>query len=201
MDDSRFNSIVSSFCVLVLLSFKNPLIFQYLTCSYWKILQLNKNCEQTTKLYRQIQVLNVLCNSVTQSCLGVAIFAAISLVGMSLALLIRTGKSNFDQGNIAFLLILAVTAVDCLLLLVALTSGMVKVFAESANLHINVERLYLGNVLLKRDKKWMEKFWNSCDKIKIKFGDNNYLEEVTPLKCLDCSLQFTMQVLLLSGYR
>ncbi len=158
-------------------------------------MQLNRNSERAAKVYRQIQVFNLLCNSVQQNCLGILVLVSIVLVGMSLVLLIKTGKSNLQQGNITFFIPVALVALDCLVILLVLTSGMTQVFVESEKLHIDIKRSHVKPAV---NKRWKRKFWKSCDKIKIKFGDHNFLEKVTPLKCMDCSLQFTVQVLLLS---
>lgn len=79
-----------------------------------------------------------------------------------------------------------------------LLEGMVSMCAYSK---IVLERAkYLTvDFVSRREKLLIKKIWRSCDKIKVKFGDSNFLEELTPLRCLDFSVDMTVQLLLLSS--
>lgn len=60
---------------------------------------------------------------------------------------------------------------------------------------LNTERY---QKLTRRERKWQQRFWNSCRSlVKIKFGINYYMEEHTPLNCLNCSASLAAQLLLL----
>lgn len=49
----------------------------------------------------------------------------------------------------------------------------------------------------KRSVHKLRKFYRSCSYVRVKFGSLNYIERVTPLKCMAISLDLTVNLLLL----
>lgn len=45
----------------------------------------------------------------------------------------------------------------------------------------------------RKNKVLVKNLWRPCDKIKVRFGDNNFLHELTPLRCVDFSFDMTVQ--------
>lgn len=79
-----------------------------------------------------------------------------------------------------------------------LFGGMVSMCAKSKTL-LRQAKGVTGELSSKKEKMLNKKLWRSCDKIKVKFGDNNFLEELTPLRCLNASAEMTVQCMLLSS--
>jgi len=76
---------------------------------------------------------------------------------------------------------------------------MVAVHKTSEKMLVEANRL-VGSLEMSRYMKlWVKRFWRSCDEVKIRFGDNNFLDTLTPLRCMDTSMNLTVQVLLLLG--
>ncbi len=159
----------------------------------WEKLQRTTEFYKSTVIYRELQLLNIFCNIVQQSCLGLGIAAAIFIISASVALLVRI------ENNFLIKLTLGIAAIDSLVCLLLVVSGMTSVHKKSKKILKSVYILQKQRTIMSKSiLMWSRKFWISCDCIKIKFGEMNYLEELTPLKCFDFSLNLTVQILLLS---
>lgn len=90
---------------------------------------------------------------------------------------------------------LIICVADCMILLIGLTSGMVRVYKESGYLQEKIKRVE-ENRRIFCNGKLHRKYWASCQKVKLKLGVSNCLEELTPLKCVDKALQLTVNLLL-----
>lgn len=53
--------------------------------------------------------------------------------------------------------------------------------------------------ILKRENKWWTNFLKSCAPIKVKFGENNFVEPLTPLNSINFSLGLVVQIFLVKG--
>ncbi len=135
----------------------------------------------------------IYCNS----CLLVFIYCEILTVSVLLALLVGFLSGADKDSNIVMMATFMVTVVDAIICILVILGGIVSVYIKSKVTLQATKRLGFG-ISCKRSRNWMRRFFRSCDVIKIKFGDNNFLEELTPFKCLDFSLNLTVQFLLLS---
>lgn len=147
-----------------------------------------------SKLYRELQLLNTFSNCVQQNIIGSLILGAIVATSTGLGLLV---KLNENMANVMVYGAMGMAFVDGITMLMILLGGMVSVCASSKIVLKQAKFLELSMVP-KKNKMWVKRVWRSCDKLKIKFGDNNFLEELTPLRCLDFSVGLTVQLLLLS---
>lgn len=150
---------------------------------------------ETPKLYRELQLLNVYCNSVQQNIIGSLILGAIVATCAGLGLLVKLNEKMDANGMIYVAMIMAFA--DGVTMLMILLGGMVSVCASSKRV-LQEAKGSTKNCVSRKNQLLVKKLWRSCDKIKIKFGDSNFLEELTPLRCLDFSASMTVQLLLLS---
>lgn len=159
-------------------------------------LKSTTNYLQDAQLYRQFQIFNTFGNIIQQYIVLVLLIAATSCMSISLMSLVRLSSNLNDRNNIFVLLVYGISASNGTFAMLVLLGGMVSVYTESNNLFKIVKKLDLscGNRV---DRMWRRRYWKSCTLIKFKFGDSNFIETLTPLRCLDFSLNFTLQLLLL----
>jgi len=146
-------------------------------------------------MYRIIQILALLTNVILNKTLACLVFASIAIASLGLSLLVRL---EWNHGNLTALAMSLIMVVDSLLALLVLLGGMVDVYLESRNafqvlmkkLHCNVPR---------RQRMYLQKFYTSCRPIRINLGSDNFLDALTPLTCLNCAANLTVQILLISS--
>lgn len=124
------------------------------------------------------------------------IMAGIWVHCLSLNVLIRMPGGN----NIFF---------SCLFLFLTLQSAGVISVEVGGWAQVNIQSLYVFQQLKckladramhgERSVHELRKFYKSCSNIKVKFGSLNYIERLTPLKCMAFSLDLTVNLLLLRG--
>lgn len=112
-----------------------------------------------------------------------------------LGLLVKLNEKMDVNAMIYVAMIMAFA--DGVTMLMILLGGMVSVCASSKRV-LQEAKSMKKNCASRKNQLLVKKLWLSCDKIKIKFGDSNFLEELTPLRCLDFSAGMTVQILLLS---
>ncbi len=152
------------------------------------------NISDKCKIYRQLQILNILCNSIQQSCLLTFLCAVTFTMSLSINLVIRFGSANIEDKFI-FVTLFSFVTIDAIGSIIFILGGMVSVFVNSKNCLCCMKGLQL-QCKSKFDRVWMRSFFRSCDTIKLKFGDNNFIEELTPFKTLDFAINLTVQILL-----
>lgn len=150
----------------------------------------------TCMMYRHIQLLTNLCNEVHQKyLLSSMIVTSILILSCSLVPLVQIPISS---DNAPVLCMLLGACLDSLFYELFCLGGMVTVHKKSK---IFIRKLKLEACIVSEsvgNGRWTRKFARSCAPIKIKFGSNNFIEELTPLKCLTCSLRLTVQILLVA---
>lgn len=148
-------------------------------------------------MYRNVQVLSTLWNKVQQNLLGAFIVGATLDVASSLALLSKGVKEkSFNNLTIGALGLTAIEGIAGLLLMLETP---ISINRESKKLLANVKQYQYMKVGIPGMKsKWGKLFWKSCAALRIKFGENNFLEEATSIRCLDWANDLTVQILLLS---
>ncbi len=158
---------------------------------FWQQLKHNGNIYQDALVYRQLQILNTLSNSLQQSVVGLLIFIVTLALSMNLSLLIGLISETEEDTSIIMWALFGAIAVDSAAVLLVLLGGMVAVHKTSRDKLQDAKNLTISS-------RWSNKYWRSCSLLKAKFGDNNFLEKLTPLRCFDMGIQLSVQFLLLS---
>ncbi|CAL8067934.1 unnamed protein product [Orchesella dallaii] len=183
------------------LLFLNFLIYTHgLTDSRFK--ETNSTKVANTLAYRKLQLLTTFSNLILQNSLLSVVLGTMYCVSVSITVLIQlelTSKNLLPIAYFAFL------GWNCILFLTLSVGGpMVTIYLESKQFLLNCKRhcWYLGKKFVTPEqrltKRWLQKFYKSCPPIKFKLGGSNFLEELTSLKCVDCAIQITIQILLLT---
>lgn len=149
---------------------------------------------KTLPVYRHVQLLTNLSNSIQQKGIIPGLLVECTTVsGVILAFLVQTPASS---ENLLVLLTLTLTCVDCVLFILLCLGTLAIVYKES---RVTCEkiRLDLASIVDWNERKWTQKFLKSCSVLKMKLGGSNFVEELTPLNCLDNALQIAVQILLL----
>lgn len=144
-------------------------------------------------MYRHIKLLSTLCNEIQQKMMMIPLLAtAILANAASLATLTHI---QFVSKNWIITCILMTAYVDSTLMVLFTLGGMVTINRRSKAFIETLESYHIRG-LGDTDWKWISTFRRSCQRLKIKFGDNNFIEKLTPLKCLHCAARLTLQILL-----
>lgn len=148
--------------------------------------------------YRQVQLLGCLQNEVQSgSLLTILMVGLIMIVPLNLVVIIC---EPWAPENLGILLLCGYLTFCSIICTIFILGGLAGLWSDS---RVKFERLDRTNVsrhvrLRRKEWKFQQKFWKSCrNLIKVKFGVNNYVEEETPLNCLNCSLSLAVQLLLL----
>lgn len=113
-------------------------------------------------------------------------------LGAALPILVVTPLISINLPILVIAFIIVVTATSSLLFCVG---GFSEVHQESRLSFENISRR-ISKLRIRKERKWAERFVKSCGLIKIKFGGNNFVEELTPLNCLSHATQLAVQILL-----
>jgi len=153
--------------------------------------------EKMTKLYREIQVLGVLNNCILKTSTLVLTLIVIFLVASSITLFVKLDRSLENALALAFFLLVGIQSFIFLLICLG---GMSGPYVESGK----VIETFKREVLCTKTKpgfeyKWLQRFVRSCAPVKVKIGENNFIERETPLKCVDVAFNITLNLLLLSA--
>lgn len=145
-------------------------------------------------VYREIQVIANLCNEIQQKKqLPLVITGAIALLSVSTAFLVQT---TLTRHNILPLLVMLLAIANTVLFLLFCISNLAVVYTESRKAVENL-KLHLAKVAQAKERRWLKRFFKSCGIIKMKFGGNNFVEELTPLNCISHAINLSVQILLL----
>ncbi len=97
--------------------------------------------------------------------------------------------------NFIIIGVIVLEFVDSISFKLFVLGGMMRTYSMSKEVLANLKRLSFES---RRERVWCRKFLKSCDKLKIAFGDCNFLDELTPLRCLDVSVNLSVLILLLT---
>lgn len=143
-------------------------------------------------MYCHIQLLCSLCNEIQQQMMLVPfLFTATLINAFSLATLVHI---HFSQNKIVSCVLMS-AFINMTLVILFVFGGMASVnrkskqFIQSLTSHHNIARNEM-------ERLWTRKFAKACQPMKVKFGTNNFIEALTPLKCLSCAARLTIQILL-----
>ncbi|CAL8068160.1 unnamed protein product [Orchesella dallaii] len=157
--------------------------------------------KSTGNLYREIQILGQLYNQIVDRAFLVVTILLIFCMSVTFTVLIQM---DWTMKNALELAWFSVVGFNCVLyFMVSVGGGMVSVYKQTKRIVDDLKRRRPFSSCFKvtREKqledKWYQKFVRSCLPIRIRLGGSNFLEELTSLRCIDCSIDMTIQLLLL----
>lgn len=83
------------------------------------------------------------------------------------------------------------------MLFLLLCLGTLAIVYKESRITLEKIKDYMAEIDCKQERVLTQKFLRSYVAIKMKFGANNFVEDLTPLNCLSHSLQISVQLLLL----
>lgn len=119
-------------------------------------------------------------------------------IAIPLSWLVNMSTMAEKEANIMMIIAMLIGFCDGVALIIVLTGGMLLVSTKSSQV-FRVEKVSDAQSFMTKENRWVVRFWRSCRIVKIKFGDNNFLESLTPLRCLDFAVGITVQILLFQG--
>ncbi|CAL8146081.1 unnamed protein product [Orchesella dallaii] len=152
-----------------------------------------------TLVYREIQVLSILNNAINQ---GVVLFVttgAIFLLAQSLTAII---KLEWRLENVLVVSLFGMIFMDGVMFLLVCVGGMVAPNVISKQVLEALTRRCaqngIGRLGGRYCYKWLQLYIKSCWTIKVKIGKDNFLEELTPLICVNLAITLAVNMLLLT---
>jgi len=151
------------------------------------------------RLYRQLQILAVLSNSILQT--STLAFTMVALLIMSVSGTVVV-KLDWSIRNAVALSFFARSGMECVnAFLVIFGGGMVPIHLMSREIFVKLRSRFAnrsGFACANRvERKWFELFCQSCPPLRVRIGESNYVEALTPLRCLECGIQLTVHMLLI----
>jgi len=147
-------------------------------------------------IYREIQVLSTLNNCINKTVVLIMTLAGITFSAISLTVLVKLKWTKDNLFTLSYFTLLLCDTVPFLLVCVG---GMVGSYVASKNVIAAFTSRILNqppNITARHCHRWFGRYVKSLLPIKIKIGDNNFLEELTALKCVDVALNLAINVLL-----
>lgn len=154
-------------------------------------------------VFREVQILGNLSNSIQDGIMTTSLLSA-SIIGHALSfcatiLLVKVTFVDHGIQAITSLALFASITVVTVLVIIVTFGGMSKVFQESKIIFWEVKwhkyQLMVDGVP-GRVRSWQFQFFRSWFPVKIRFGANNFVEELTPLNAASYSLGLVVQLLL-----
>lgn len=144
------------------------------------------------KIFRHIQLLISMLNAFQKSSLVLIIVGAPILVWVfALTSLVKSSGTDF-----IYLATLVMLLVDVVLIDLVVLGQMAAVHRKSYELLESIRSTYNLN-LSARERKWEKRFYRSCTPLKIMINSVNFVDDFTPLNCLDMSMNTSASVLML----
>jgi len=147
--------------------------------------------------------MSALNNKLLKDILLVFSVGCIVLISACICVLVKLEYCRTNALAIGFFFVLGQ---ECLLYFTLGMHGcMVPIYVESKKIlgKLKKEKVILNDGLSTRSQhlevKASQKFYESCSPVRIKLGENNFLEEKTPLRCIDFAMGLTINFLLLIG--
>lgn len=145
--------------------------------------------------YRQIQLLAKLNNGIQQKAyMSLIIFSAIVQQSFGVTALL---KLPWSAENIIGLVVACILVVDTTAAMVVLLGGMAAVNTTSDEVANKLQKNL--TTFRGKERRWRNRFYKSCGGIRIYFGTFNFVEQLTPLNCIDFANGLTIQLLLLEA--
>lgn len=143
------------------------------------------------KIFRHIQVLVTLLNKLQKGPAMLVFIAAPTLeCALSLPTVIRA--NNVEYGFQATLLLVAGYSYFSIFIILG---QMAIVYSTSTATLKDIDK---ENITFSfRERKWEKRFYKSCPSLKVVISGRNFVDTFTTLNCLLCSLNLSVNVLLL----
>lgn len=157
----------------------------------------------TAMIYRSIQYLAGLMNEIQQYILLIVIVGLIFGQSSSTALMIILSTGTGNSFNV---LIFLVIMMECIAATMVVFGGMSITFLESQKCFQELQQDLVERYKMKYNRerklsalefKWRKRFYKSCGLITFRFGSLNFVDQRTPLNCVDFANGMTVQLLLL----
>lgn len=114
------------------------------------------------------------------------------LVGVTLGVLVL---SPLTSDSMLLMLVVGTMCLDTSLFLLFCLSGYAEVYVESRETLHQIQCRILGITGVK-ERRWIRSFTKSCGLVKVKFGGNHFVDELTPLNSLSRALELAVQIIL-----
>lgn len=157
-------------------------------------------------VFRKIQVLGNLNNAIQQGVMSTGILiAAVIFHASSLTMIVLVTKEshwNEDSQLLTSFAFFILIAIVMLLAICVMYGCMSMLFIEYKLIFRELKRheiKLLETGVFRRLKAWRAGFVKSCSPIQVKFGLNNFVEELTPLNAVNYALSLAVNMLLLKG--
>lgn len=150
---------------------------------------------ERSKLFRHIQVLTVMVNGI-QSGPAMILFVTALILVQALSLATLVGGQNSDFNLKATLLLLTV---DSLMGMMMILGQMALVNQKTDGLLSSMRQKQYSTEIPIRERKWERRFYRSCLPLKIMVSSVSFVDKLTPLNCLDLSLDIAVNLLLLKS--
>jgi len=139
-------------------------LFQEAIHVFWLGLKSRGEFYKFQVVYRELQLLNTLCNQAQQKCLSILIATAILFISTNLALLIRLGNGANLFVKFAF----GTGVIDSASALLLTLGCLTFLHQLSKNVLLSVKQVKtVQRGILSFDLKLSRRFWKSCGIIKI----------------------------------
>ncbi len=149
---------------------------------------------QRGMIFRSMQLLTGLINELQAGSLIPVIVSLTTLIS-AFALSTLVKGSNSDMLFVATLFLLLA---DCCLVVLVILGQMAIMHSRSRTILDTMKRrttVFLSAL----DRKWEQRFYRSCSYLKFMIGSVNFVDELTPLNCLQFSVTLSVNVLLLTA--
>lgn len=144
--------------------------------------------------YRTLQVLGILMNEIQKRAIvSTLIVLGIPLLSFCCTLLLTSSGSSlhiFGFFAVAGLLMIAVFLI--------VLGGMSQLHQESKKCIMKCSSCPCRKTS-RNEYKWQRNFLASCTLIKANFGEINFVDYLTPLRCIDFSMNLTVSLVLLNN--
>ncbi|CAL8146985.1 unnamed protein product [Orchesella dallaii] len=146
--------------------------------------------------YRSIQVLALLTNMLLNTTVTGMVFCSILIEALGLAGFVRLEwvSCNFLSLTFCFMMV-----VNGMFALIVLLGGMAAVYMESKLIFQALKRNLSVYTTEKYKRKFLSRFYKSCRLIRINLGSINFFDTLTPLNCVNFSVNLAVQVLLITN--
>lgn len=110
----------------------------------------------------------------------------------TLALALATLVQSSDMPTA---LLMTVILIEGTLGLIAMIGGMAKVYAVSVYLLESFKSAAVSKIT----SPWGKRYCKSCRPLKIMIGSGNYIDQKTPLTCIDAAISYCVDLLLIDS--
>ena len=161
----------------------------------WNCVHHKMSANKIVQMYRHIQLLAKIGNSITsEMIMMVIISAAILITSLSVVILVRL---KWSMENILMIAMFGMYLADAMLMIIICLGGMAGVYIKS---RVAIRTIKSNDYLSKYnawEREILNRFCKSCRVMRIQFGGDNFIEDLTPLNCFCFSNSLTVQFLCL----